>query len=73
MFLQFILNAISAGASNELSGLLNKFRELNGDEKYNELVTALRNSFLLLKDVTDHTKTKVDDTLVNIILNALPQ
>ncbi len=73
MFVNLLLQALSGAATAEVSHLLEKFRELNGEEKYRQLVTALRNSFLLLQDVVDDTKTKVDDTLVGIILNALPQ
>ena len=72
MFLQFLLAAAKGAATEELTHLLDKFKELNGADKYNQLVAAIRNSFTLLKDVTDETKTKVDDTLVAIILNALP-
>lgn len=72
MFLQFLLAAISGAATEELKVLLEKFRELNGDVKYNELVEALRNSFELLVDVAKQTHTKADDTLVNLVLNSLP-
>lgn len=72
MFIQLLLNAVSSGATLELKHLLEKFKEINGEEKYQQLVEALRNSFTLLQDVTDKTKTKVDDTVVNIILNSLP-
>ena len=73
MFLQFLLSAVKGAATEELSNLLDKFRELNGQEKHDQLVAAIRNSFTLLKDVTDDTKTKIDDTLVALILNALPE
>lgn len=72
MFLNILLNAVATGATTELTLLLEKFRKLNGDDKYNELVASLKNGFTLLKDVVSQTKTKVDDTLVNIVLNALP-
>jgi len=73
MFIQILLAAISGGVSAELVTLLVKFRELNGEKKYQELKTALLNSFLLLKSVTDKTKTKVDDTAVNMVLQAIDQ
>lgn len=72
MFVNLLLQAISGAASAELTSLLEKFHELNGDDKYNELVASLKNGFSLLNDVVKQTKTKVDDTLVNIVLNALP-
>lgn len=73
MFKQFLFNAVQAGASHELSQLLEKFRELNGEEKYLQLVETLRNEFLLLESVAETTKTKSDDTVVSIVLNALPK
>ena len=73
MFVALLLKALSGAASAEISHLLEKFRELNGDEKYFQLVVAMRNSFTLLLDVVDNTKTKIDDTLVQIILDALPE
>jgi hypothetical protein len=71
MFAQILLQAISGVVSAELIALLEKFKELNGEEKYNQLREAIRNSFLLLQTVTDKTKTKVDDTAVAMILNAV--
>ena len=72
MFLQLLLSAAKGAATDELTNLFDKFRELNGAEKHDKLVSAIRNSFTLLKEVTDETKTKIDDTLVAIVLNALP-
>ena len=72
MFVNLLLQALSGAATAEISHLLEKFRELNGEEKYQQLIAALRNSFLLLQDVVDNTKTKIDDTIVGIILKALP-
>ena len=71
--LKFLLAAIKGAATEELKVLLEKFRELNGQTKHDQLVAAIKNAFTLLQDVTDDTKTKVDDTLVAIILNALPE
>ena len=72
MFVQLLLNAVKTAASLELAQLLEKFKEHNSEQDYNDLVTALQKSFGLLKKVADQTKTKVDDTVVGIVLNALP-
>ena len=72
MILKLLLAAVKEGATGELKHLLDRFRELNGQEKHDKLVLSIKNSFELLQDVTDETKTKIDDTLVAIILNALP-
>jgi len=72
MLFKFLLAAIKEGATEELRQLLEKFREKHGTERHDQLVIAISNSFTLLQEVTDETKTKIDDTLVAIILNALP-
>lgn len=72
MFLQFLLNGVKGAATDELKHLLDKFRELNGADKHDKLVASIKNSFELLQDVTDKTKTKCDDTIVLIVLNSLP-
>lgn len=72
MFKELLLAAIGQAASTELSLLFEKFRQLNGEEKYNELILSIRNSFKLLQSVTDKTKTKIDDEFVKIVLDALP-
>ena len=72
MLLQFLLKAVQGAATEELKHLLDRFRELNGQAKHDKLVLSIKNSFALLKEVTDETKTKCDDTLVGIVLNSLP-
>jgi len=72
MILQILLKAIQGAATEELKHLLDRFRELNGQAKHDKLVLSIKNSFELLKEVTDETKTKCDDTLVNIVLSSLP-
>lgn len=71
MFKEILLSAVSGACTVELQALFSKFRELNGDDKANQLQEAIKNSFLLLKTVTDKTKTKLDDTVVNLVLNAV--
>lgn len=72
MFLQLLLQAIKGAATEELRHLLEKFKEKNGQEAYDNLIMSLKGSFTLLQDVVDDTKTKVDDTLVAMVLSALP-
>lgn len=73
MFGQILLNLLRGAITGELSNLLEKFKENNGEEKYRQLVAALQNSLLLLQDVAEDTKTKIDDTLIAILLQSLPQ
>lgn len=71
MFKQILFNLVKQAATEELKALLVKFEENNGVEKTEELKEAMRRNFVLLQDVVDDTKTKIDDTLVDIVLNAL--
>lgn len=71
MFKEILFQVIAGATTAELRILLAKFRELNGDEKAKQLNDTLKNGFILLKSVTDKTKSKLDDTAVNMILNAL--
>lgn len=71
MFKEMLLAMIAGATSAELRTLLAKFKELNGDVKAKQLNDSIRNSFLLLKSVTDKTKTKLDDTAVNMVLSAV--
>lgn len=73
MFLQLLLNAVKTAASAELATLLEKFKEHNPPEDYDRLIASLKNSFELLQKVADQTKTKIDDTVVGIVLNSLPE
>lgn len=71
MFKEILFQVIAGATTAELRALFAKFRELNGDEKADQLNASLKNGFLLLKTVTDKTKSKLDDTAVNMILAAL--
>lgn len=73
MLLNLLLNAVKTAASAELATLLETFKAHNSEEDYNKLITSLKNSFELLQKVADKTKTKVDDTVVGIVLNSLPE
>lgn len=48
--------------------LVEKHKELHGPERNEKLKGAILNSFELLKDVTTKTKTKIDDTIINIVI-----
>lgn len=71
MFKELLIQIVAGATTAELRILLAKFRELNGDEKADQLINGLKNGFLLLKSMTDKTKSKLDDTAVNMILAAL--
>jgi hypothetical protein len=73
MFKQALFNFIASYLTSETATLINKFRELNGNEKADKLKAMFQGGFELLKEVTDKTKTKADDTIVKIGLDALAQ
>lgn len=72
MFGTILLQLLKGAITVEMQNLLEKFREKNGEEKYNQLVTALRANLELLSYVADETKTKIDDKLIDILLESLP-
>jgi hypothetical protein len=73
MFKQIMLGSISKWVSGELSDLLDKYKAKYGEEKYKVLLTNLSNTLTDLNLIAKETKTKVDDTIVSILLNALPE
>lgn len=70
MFINILLQAIAGALKVQLILLIEKHKELHGEEKNEQLKGAISNSFKLLKDVTDKTKSKIDDTVVKIVLEA---
>jgi hypothetical protein len=73
MFKQALFNFVASWFTSELASLIDKFRELNGDEKADKLKASAKGTFELLKEVTDKTKTKADDTIVKVVLDAVNQ
>lgn len=71
MFANLLLSAVAGVITSALKLLLDKFQENNGPDKAVQLKSTIKNAFLLLKDVTDKTKTKIDDTIVDVILEAV--
>lgn len=71
MFKEILLQVVAGAVTAEIRILLAKFKELNGEEKAKQVNDTLKNGLLLLKGVTDKTKSKIDDTAVNMILAAL--
>lgn len=71
LFTDLLLHAVQTATTTSLTLLIQKHKELHGEEKNKQLREAIKNSFLLLKDVTDKTKNKTDDTVVQIVLTAV--
>lgn len=71
MLKELLLAAVAEAITTSLKMLLNTHLEKQGREKNDMLKAAIKNSFTLLKDLTEKTNTKLDDTAVNIILNSV--
>lgn len=71
MFKALLLNAVKTALTAELVILLDEFEKNNGEQKALQLRLAIANSFELLQDVTKQTKTTLDDTFVQIVLDAV--
>lgn len=66
-----LLQTLKSVLTTSVTVLLQTHKRLHGEERNKQLREAIRNSFLLLKDVTDKTQTKVDDTVVDIVLQGV--
>jgi len=70
---QAIFKSIAQIISSSLALLLQSFKKNNGEEKYNHLIGLFTEAFALLKDDVKKTKTKIDDTALEIFTNAIDQ
>lgn len=63
-----ILPAVDAVISSKISDVLDKVKEHNTAEVYEQGVRGIHAGFKLLATVTNQTKTKIDDNIVETIL-----
>lgn len=67
----FVLGAVKSVGQAEIGDLLDKFKELNPPEDYENLLKGLHGNFSLLAKLAIKTKTKVDDGLIDFVLQAI--
>lgn len=66
---ELLLQTVTSVLQTSITVLIEKHKELHGPERNKQLKGAILNSFELLKDVTNKTKTNIDDTIVEIVIN----
>lgn len=70
---QLLFKAIAGVITQSLALLLQAFKKNNGPEKYSHLTGLFKEAFALLKDDVERSKTKIDDTAVQIFSDAIDQ
>ena len=68
-----ILPAIKAVGKLEMENVLSGIKEQNGVEAYLTTVHRLYFSFSLLKEAAIKTKTRIDDGIVDLVLEAVKE
>jgi hypothetical protein len=65
--------AIKAVGKAELTTILEKIQDHNTIEVYTNALRSIHSSFLLLKEVAVKSKTKIDDGLIDMILESVEE
>lgn len=65
--------AIKAVGKAELSSILEKIQDHNSVEVYTNTLRSIHSSFLLLKEVAVKSKTKIDDGLIDMVIESVEE
>lgn len=68
-----ILPAVEAVGKAQLLEILKKIKTNNTPEVYSHTLKSVYSAFSLMKDLTTKTKTKLDDGVVNMVLEAVEE
>jgi len=68
-----VLPAIKAVGKIEMEGVLSGIKEHNTSEIYKNTLQGLHSDFSLLKDAALKTKSKIDDGIVDLVLEAVKE
>jgi len=68
-----ILPAIKAVGKLEMENVLSDVKEQNGMETYQNILRAIYSGFSLLKEAAVKTKTRIDDGIVDLVLEAVKE
>lgn len=66
-----ILPAVEAVGKAQLLDILKKIKTNNTKEVYEHTLKSVYNAFKLMSELTGKTKTKIDDGVVNMVLDAV--
>jgi len=68
-----VLPAIKAVGKIEMEGVLSGIKEHNTSEIYKNTLQGLHSDFSLLKEAALKTKSKIDDGIVDLVLEAVKE
>lgn len=71
IFVAALLPAFKEVGKLEMAEVLAGIKEHNTPEVYENTLKSINSNFTLLKEITNKTKTKIDDGLVDIILESV--
>lgn len=73
LLLAGIMPVLKSVGKAEILDVLAKVQSNNTPQMYEQTLKAIHSSFSLLKEVTVKTKTKIDDGIVDLILEAVEE
>lgn len=68
-----VLPAFKAVGKAEMENVLSTIKKNNSEETYKNALVGLHANFNLLKEITVKTKTKIDDGIVDIVLESVKE
>ena len=68
-----MLPAIKMVGKAEMEAVLSGIKQKNTEETYRNALQGLHSNFSLLKEVAYKTKTKVDDGIIDLVLEAVKE
>jgi hypothetical protein len=68
-----VMPIVKAAGKIEMEVVLSGIKEHNNTEIYKNMLVSLYSNFSLLKEVTIKSKTKIDDGIVDLVLEAVKE
>lgn len=68
-----VIPMVKSVGKEELSNVLANIKEHNTPELYENTLKSIHSSFSLLNEVANKTKTKIDDCVVDLVLEAVAE
>ena len=73
VLIEAMLPAIKAVGKAEMIAVLSGIKDHNTAEIYQTTLQGLHSNFSLLKEAADKTKTRVDDGIIDLVLEAVQE
>ena len=73
IIVEAVLPAFKTIGKIEMTNVLSSIRQHNTSETYRNTLQGLYSNFSLLKEVASKSKTKIDDGIVNLVLEAVTE